>query len=48
MLPETKTAIILNNTQNAKRLKAYLAQMLDTEQIVKMEEIVDKVLLGDA
>ena len=32
--------------KQAIRLKAYLAQMLNAEQIKKMCEIVDKVLLN--
>jgi len=35
-----------SDKKQALRLKAYLAQMLNAEQIKKMCEIVDKVLLN--
>lgn len=38
--------ITRGDEKKAKHLKAYLAQMLNAEQIEKMCQIVDKVLLN--
>jgi hypothetical protein len=37
----------IRDKHNASRLKAYLAQMLEPEQIDIMVKIIDKVLIDD-